>query len=197
MAIKQFKVKELAANFEMKTKEITDILVSYDISAKKAVLESADLSIVFEYLTRQNQVGDLDSYMYAPKKPEPPPQPVVKPVQPVQTEKKPEIPVKKTEGDKPKAPEAGIKKEIREVRPEAKPTKPPERTAPAAHTRTQNQPRPQHQPQHQQHRPQQRPPFNQPQQSRPNQQQQSRPPRSDHPGSRYGKLEQPRRAGQQ
>ena len=69
MALKQFKVKEIAANFNMKSKEISDILVSYGITAKNitANLDSADLNVIFEHLTRQNQIEDIDVYMYAPK----------------------------------------------------------------------------------------------------------------------------------
>ena len=76
MALKQFKVKDLAANFNMKSKEISDILVSHKIPAKNttASLSDSDLNIIFDYLTRENQVEDLDVYMYAPPKPktEPP-----------------------------------------------------------------------------------------------------------------------------
>jgi len=147
MAIKQFKVKELAANFDMKSKEITDILVSYGISAKNttATLESAELNIIFEYLTRQNQVGDLDIYMYAPKK-------AVKPV--AQTVKKPETPDKNIKTEKPK---------IIEIAAKEKETKIPEKTtAHVAQAQPQNQPRTQQsQPQAQPQRQPQR--FNQPQ----------------------------------
>jgi len=69
MAIKQLKVKEVAANFDMKSKEIIDILAAHGITGKSinANLDNAELNIIFEYLTRQHQVEDIDFYMYAPK----------------------------------------------------------------------------------------------------------------------------------
>jgi len=88
MAIKQFKLKELAANFDLKSKDIADILASKGIPGKTtmATLESAELSIVFDYLTQQNQVEDIDVYMYAPKTEKPKIEKPEKTVQP-QTEK--------------------------------------------------------------------------------------------------------------
>ena len=145
MAIKQFKVKELAANFDMKGKEISDILVSYGISAKNttATLESAELNIIFEYLTQQNQVDNLDIYMYAPKKAaEPPAQKVATPDKNINI---------KDEG--PKTTETKIM-EIKEIKTD-------EKTTPV----TQNKPQGQAQPPFQR--------LAQPQQSRPPQQSQS------------------------
>jgi len=69
MALKQLKLKDVAANFNMKSKEISDILVSYGISAKNmtATLDSSEINIIFEHLTLNNQVEDIDAYMFALK----------------------------------------------------------------------------------------------------------------------------------
>ncbi|MCL2097093.1 MAG: translation initiation factor IF-2, partial [Oscillospiraceae bacterium] len=87
MALKQFKVKELAENFNMKSKQISDILVSYGIPGKNttATLGNAELNIIFEHMTKNGTVEDIDAYMYSPKekkaekKPELPPAPPVTP----------------------------------------------------------------------------------------------------------------------
>ena len=88
MAIKQFKVKELAANFNMKSKEISDILASKGIAGKTtmATLEISELNMIFEHLTRQNQVENIDIYMYAPKD-KPKPKKIEKPEKAEKTEK--------------------------------------------------------------------------------------------------------------
>ena len=132
MAIKQFKVKELAVNFDMKSKEIYDILVSYGMAAKNttATLESAELNIIFEYLTRQNQVGDLDIYMYAPKKPKPKPEP---PAKPAETQAQTQT-IKKAE---PEAPGKNIKPAAQEIEPKG--IKPAGKPGPAAFAQTQTQ----------------------------------------------------------
>ena len=121
MAIKQFKLREIAANFNVKSKDISDILVSYGLPAKNttATLESPDLDLIFEYLTRQNQVADLDVYMYAPK------------IEKIEKIEKPEPETSappKTEGEA-----ADKKEEIKEVKEEIKREPPPEKpkTAPA------------------------------------------------------------------
>ena len=155
MAIKQFKVKDLAANFNMKSKEISDILVSYGISGKNttASLDNSDLDMIFEHLTRQSQVEDIDSYMYAPKTEQPVTKPAEIPEKPEQPTEEPKL-IKPTE-------------EIKLIEKTEK-TEKIERPAAAQITAAPVQPKPQFQQQQQRNQQQQRP-----QQTQPQQQQQS------------------------
>ena len=113
MAIKQFKVKDIAANFNLKSKEISDILNSHGIAGKTtmATLESDELNIIFECLTLQNQVEDIDIYMHAPKtvkpkleKPEVTEKPEeVKEIEKIEEIKKPEAAAAIVSPEKPKS----------------------------------------------------------------------------------------------
>ena len=145
MAIKQFKLREIAANFNLKSKDISDILVSYGLPAKNttAALESPDLDLIFEFLTRQNQVADLDVYMYAPKtkKPEP---------EKTEAEAADKADIKEEVKENPKeeikkevkeAPKEEIKPEIKpEIKEDIKETKAPEKPKTAAAPQQKNQP---------------------------------------------------------
>ncbi len=66
MAIEnKYRVHEVAKDFGVTTKEITDILTEYRSAPKNhmQVLDTEDLSVIFEYLTAKNQVADIESVL--------------------------------------------------------------------------------------------------------------------------------------
>ena len=70
MSFEKYRVHEVAKDFGKQTKDITQILTTYAETPKNhmQVLSDKELSIVFEYLTQHNQVGDLqDIFANAPK----------------------------------------------------------------------------------------------------------------------------------
>ena len=86
-----FKISQLAKDLGIKSKEITDVLAAAgsEVKSTSKVLTPAEFDRVFEALTRQKQVKDIDGYLFgdtyiptkAPeKKPEPPKQPESEPV---------------------------------------------------------------------------------------------------------------------
>ena len=57
----KYRVHEVAKDFGVSTKEITEILTKYRSAPKNhmQVLDDTDLSVIFEYLTQHNQVSDM------------------------------------------------------------------------------------------------------------------------------------------
>ena len=53
----KYRVHEVAKDFGLPSKNITEILTKYATTPKNhmQVLEDAELSVIFEYLTRQHQ----------------------------------------------------------------------------------------------------------------------------------------------
>ena len=113
----QFKVSQLAKDLNIKNKDILDVLGDAGITVKSAqtALDPAHFDILFETLTRNNQIDSIDKYMsgetYIPSKKTP------------KEEKKPESP--KAEAPKPEAPKAEAPKaaEPKVEAPKAEPTK--------------------------------------------------------------------------
>lgn len=69
MAIEnKYRVHEVAKDFGKSTKEVTDILTKYSKTPKNhmQVLDDRELSIIFEYLTQNNQVADLEAALGQP-----------------------------------------------------------------------------------------------------------------------------------
>ena len=70
----QFKVSQLAKDLNIKNKEILDVLTGAGITVKSAqtALDPAHFDILFETLTRNNQIDSIDKYMsgetYIPSK---------------------------------------------------------------------------------------------------------------------------------
>ena len=60
----KFKVKEIAANFDVKSKKITEILEeNCGVSKKSAAsLETDELNMIFDVMTQENAVDDLSAY---------------------------------------------------------------------------------------------------------------------------------------
>lgn len=58
----KYRVHEVAKDFGVSTKEITEILTKYRSAPKNhmQVLDDTDLSVIFEYLTQHNQVSDME-----------------------------------------------------------------------------------------------------------------------------------------
>ncbi len=72
----KYRVHEVAKDFGVSTKEITEILTKYRSAPKNhmQVLDDTDLSVIFEYLSQHNQVCDMEGTLNAQgasrKKPE-------------------------------------------------------------------------------------------------------------------------------
>ena len=68
----KYRVHEVAKDFKMNSKDISQILTDYATTPKNhmQVLEDDELDIIFEYLTQHNQVNDLAEIFAdaAPKK---------------------------------------------------------------------------------------------------------------------------------
>ncbi len=82
----KYRVHEVAKDFKRPTKEITEILTKYATTPKNHMqaLTDEELSIIFAYLTVNNQVDDMESVFenevyHEPKAPEAPPAPVEEP----------------------------------------------------------------------------------------------------------------------
>ncbi|MGM9632486.1 MAG: translation initiation factor IF-2 [Eubacteriales bacterium] len=61
----QFKVNQLAKDLGIKSKDIVDICAEKGIAVKTVgSLEGRDFDILFETLTKQNQIKDIDSYIF-------------------------------------------------------------------------------------------------------------------------------------
>ena len=84
----KYRVHEVAKDFGVSTKEITEILTKYAETPKNhmQVLEDRELSLIFEYLTQHNPVSSIavifaEGAKPAEKKSEPAPQAQQKPQQ--------------------------------------------------------------------------------------------------------------------
>ena len=63
MAIEKYRVRDVARDFGMPAKVITEILDKYATAPKSNMqaLEDHELSIVFEHLTQNNQIDSIES----------------------------------------------------------------------------------------------------------------------------------------
>ena len=95
--LNRYKVNDLAKDFGMQTKQIVEILGKYFDKPKKSGqnLSDHELTVVFEYLTQNNQVSNIQSIyadVPAAEQAAPAPQaksaPAGKPEQPAQQQKK-------------------------------------------------------------------------------------------------------------
>ena len=110
--MEKYRVRDVARDFGLPAKVITEILDKYATAPKSNMqaLEDHELSIVFEHLTQNNQVSSIAAiYADEPKKPEPPkaqPAPVQKPAQTAkpaaqQPQQKPAQPVQQRPAQQP------------------------------------------------------------------------------------------------
>ena len=108
--MEKYRVRDVARDFGLPAKVITEILDKYATAPKSNMqaLEDHELSIVFEHLTQNNQVSSIAAiYADEPKKPEPPkaqPAPAQKPAQgakPAAQQPKPAQPVQQRPAQQP------------------------------------------------------------------------------------------------
>ena len=77
----KYRVHEVAKDFKLNSKDIANILTTYDTTPKNhmQVLETRQLAIIFDYLTQHNQIESLESVFsevyHTPKKEQPQAQP--------------------------------------------------------------------------------------------------------------------------
>ena len=76
LAIEKYRVHEVAKDFGLPTKTITEILTRYVAAPKNhmQVLTDRELSVIFDYLTQHNQVSGIQA-IYADTLPKEPPKP--------------------------------------------------------------------------------------------------------------------------
>ena len=78
MSLVKYRVKDVATDFGVTPKEITEIISKYFEKPKSntQVLEDNELNVLFDYLTQHNQITSLEQvFAVQPKKPEPKPEP--------------------------------------------------------------------------------------------------------------------------
>jgi translation initiation factor IF-2 len=99
LSLIKYRVHEVAKDFGMNSKEISDILTEYATVPKNhmQVLEDGELSVIFEYLTQHNQVDSVES-IYADTYHEP------KPAAPAAQPAAPAAPVAKPAAQQQSAP---------------------------------------------------------------------------------------------
>ena len=125
----KYRIHEVAKDFGMGSKAISEILTEYVAAPKNhmQVLETPELDVIFEYLTQNNQIGDI-AEIYAvpePPKPEPREKPAkasapagekksAAPAQPAQVQ--PQQQSKKQQPQKPHVPKPVAEKRIIDTR---------------------------------------------------------------------------------
>ncbi|NCC69184.1 MAG: translation initiation factor IF-2, partial [Clostridia bacterium] len=69
----KYRVHEVAKDFGATSKTISEILAKYATAPKNhmQVLEDVELSIIFEYLTKENECEKIDDLLSVPSAPEP------------------------------------------------------------------------------------------------------------------------------
>ena len=94
----KYRLKEVAADFGLAAKEISEILAKYGEKPKSTTqaLSADELNLVFDYLTQHNQISSLEVvFAVAPKPAEPKPAPV--------KEEQPKAEAKPAQAGKPQA----------------------------------------------------------------------------------------------
>ena len=115
----QFKINKLAKDMGLKAKDLVDLLgnLGHEVTAQKA-LEPLEFDLLFDTLTKQNQITDIGSYLdgvtYIPSKL---PKPEPKKEEPKVEEKAPEP--AKAEAPKAEAPKPAPKAEAPKPAPKA------------------------------------------------------------------------------
>ena len=71
MSLVKYRLKEVAADFGVATKEVTEILTKYSEKPKSPtqVLTDEELNIVFDYITQNNQITSLEVVFAVQPKP--------------------------------------------------------------------------------------------------------------------------------
>ena len=110
--ITKYKVSEVAKDFGLQSKDISDILGEYFDDPKKSstALDSKELDVLFDVLTQDNSVTSFDAYFAMQKKEEKKPEPKKEEKKPVQKKEGNKPQDKKQEGKKPEAKKDEAKK---------------------------------------------------------------------------------------
>ena len=119
MSLVKYRLKEVAADFGMATKEITEIVTKYSEKPKSPtqVMTDEELNIIFDYLTQHNQITSLEQvFAVQPKPAEPKEEPA---------KEAPKADVSKGDAPKAEKPAAG-KPQTAAPKAEQKPQKPAE-----------------------------------------------------------------------
>ena len=120
MSLVKYRLKEVAADFGMQSKEITEILGKYGEKPKSPtqVLTDEELNLVFDYLTQHNQITSLEQvFAVQPKPAEPKPQPKEAPKKAPKADSKAEAPKKENKPVENTRPQAAPKQEPAPVKP--------------------------------------------------------------------------------
>ena len=114
MSLIKYRVREVAKDFDVPSKDIVKILTDYLTPPKSTaqVLEDHELDVIFEYMTQHHQVESLEEIFKTPapkpveeKKPEAKPAPVQQPQQAAQSAKAPaQQPQQKAPAQQPQQP---------------------------------------------------------------------------------------------
>ncbi len=110
--ITKYKVSEVAKDFGLQSKEISDILGKYFDEPKKSstALDSKELDVLFDVLTQDNSVTSFDAYFAMQKKEEKKPEAKKEEKKPAQKKEGNKPQEKKQEGKKPEAKKDEAKK---------------------------------------------------------------------------------------
>ena len=75
MSMIKYRIHEVAKDFNVPSKVISQILTDYIAPPKNhmQVLENNELDVIFDYMTQHNQVADLAEVFATPEKPAPAP----------------------------------------------------------------------------------------------------------------------------
>ena len=92
MSIVKYRLKEVAADFGMTTKEISEIIAKFSEKPKSnsQVLTDVELNAVFDYLTQKNQISSLEQVFAVKAAPKAEPVPEKMPEPAKDTVKKPQ-----------------------------------------------------------------------------------------------------------
>ena len=112
MSLVKYRLKEVAADFGVQSKEITEIISKYGEKPKSPtqVMTDEELNIIFDYLTQNNQISSLEVvFAVQPKPAEPKPEPKAetpkKEAKPANATKPQAAPKQETAPAKPAEPE--------------------------------------------------------------------------------------------
>ena len=81
MSFIKYRVREVAADFGMTPKEVSEVIAKYFDKPKSnsQVLTDEQLNVIFDHITQNNQISSLEQVFAAAPKPEPKPVPEKKP----------------------------------------------------------------------------------------------------------------------
>ena len=137
MSFVKYRVKEVAADFGMSPKEISEIVGKYSEKPKSytQVLTPEELNALFDHVTRHNQISSLEAVFAVKPKEQPAPKPQAQPVKQADAPKAPQQqahkPQGQPQGNRPAQPQGNRPQQQNQNRPaqpaqQAQPVKQPE-----------------------------------------------------------------------